>query len=90
MSTSDDEQRSLGPAQSVSNEFAFITFTRVLTGNGERLLLESPKRRRRVLLDPVVLDALTCFTPEELSRLVASLDEERSGDDQPISTERER
>ncbi|GAB2857089.1 hypothetical protein GCM10022221_65850 [Actinocorallia aurea] len=73
-----DEAAAQGPTQSLSNEFALVRFTPVVTGNGERLLLESPRRGRRVLLDPVVLDALTCFTPEALSDLVISLDAESS------------
>jgi hypothetical protein len=66
--------------ESLSNEFGYVRFRRVITGNGERLLVESPMRGRRILLDPVVLDALTCFTPDALSELVTSIDEERTQD----------
>ncbi len=58
----------------VTNEFAIVSFGKVQTGNGERLVLDSPTKQRRVLLDPVVLDALTGFSPEELSHLVTSRD----------------
>lgn len=58
----------------VANEFAIVGFGKVQTGNGERLVLHSPTKKRRVLLDPVVLDALTGFTTEELSELVTSRD----------------
>jgi hypothetical protein len=52
------------------NEFAEVFLRIVATGNGERLEIESPRRRTRILLDAVELEALTWQTTETFSRML--------------------
>lgn len=69
----------------LSNEFAFVEVSKVSSGNGERLLVSSPSRERSVHLDPVVLDALTAFTPKQLTWIVeSSLDADLVGADDEV------
>lgn len=54
----------------VANEFADVEVRRVVTRNGMRLEIFSPRRGTRVLLDAVELDCLTWQPPETFSELI--------------------
>jgi hypothetical protein len=54
----------------IGNEFADVRVRKVMTHNGVRLEVASPRRGLCVYLDPTVLDALTWQTPESLSLLL--------------------
>ena len=56
----------------VANEFVDVEVRRVLTRNGMRLEIRSPRRGTSVRLDAMVLDALTRQPPEVLSDLLKS------------------
>ena len=51
----------------IGNEFASVLVRRVLTRNGARLEIRSPKRELSVLLDATILEGLTWQTPESFS-----------------------
>ncbi len=59
-----------GETRVVSNEFAFVHVSVVPVGNGQRLRISSPSRETTILLDSVVLEAMTTATPEDLSAFV--------------------
>jgi hypothetical protein len=54
----------------VVNEFALVRVRKVLTGNGVRLEIESPRLGRSVRLDAIALESLTWQPPETFSRLL--------------------
>ncbi|MCW5253192.1 dihydrodiol dehydrogenase [Streptomyces sp. SHP 1-2] len=54
----------------ISNEFAFVEVRRVDTRNGERLSIRSPKRGYEILLDAVLLEALSWTTTQDLTPLL--------------------
>ncbi len=54
----------------VANEFTTSRVRKVLTRNGERLEIHSPKLGTTILLDPLELESLTWQTPETFSRLL--------------------
>jgi hypothetical protein len=54
----------------IGNEFASVCVRKVLTRNGARLEVSSPRRNLNVYLDSTVLEALTWQTPESLSILL--------------------
>jgi hypothetical protein len=56
----------------IANEFVDVEVRPVLTRNGIRLEIRSPRRGTSVRLDAMVLDALTVQPPEALSNLLAS------------------
>lgn len=56
----------------VANEFVNVEVRRVLTRNGVRLEIRSPRRGTSVRLDAMVLDALTMQPPEVFSDLLKS------------------
>lgn len=56
----------------VANEFVDVEVRRVLTRNGVRLEIYSPRRGKRVRLDAMVLDALTWQPPETFSDMLKS------------------
>ena len=60
-----------GETWTISNEFAFVTVSRVRVGNGERLRISSSGDQTSILLDSVVLEVISRATPEELTALVA-------------------
>lgn len=53
---------------SVSNEFATIHVQLTRTGQGERLVIESPRFNSKITLDPVALEGLTWQSSKEFSR----------------------
>jgi hypothetical protein len=64
------------PAESepivIANEFVDVEVRPVLTRNGIRLEIRSPRRGTSVRLDAMVLDALTTQPPEVFSDLLRS------------------
>jgi hypothetical protein len=54
----------------IANEFADVVVRRVMTRNGMRLEIWSPRRGTRVHLDAVELECLTWQTPEDFSALL--------------------
>lgn len=54
----------------VSNEFTTARVRKVLTRNGERLEVHSPKLGSTILLDPLELESLTWQTTETFSRML--------------------
>ena len=61
------EAQPCGPAIRVANEFADVQVQKVMTRNGERLEIRSPKRGLAVRLDAVELESLTWQTPATFS-----------------------
>lgn len=61
----------------IANEFVDVQVSRVLTRNGVRLEIYSPRRDTRIRLDAMVLDALTMQPPEVFSDMLKGTD---SGD----------
>ncbi len=51
----------------IGNEFASVLLRRVMTRNGARLEIRSPKRELSVLLDATILEGLTWQTSESFS-----------------------
>jgi hypothetical protein len=56
----------------IANEFVDVEVRRVLTRNGVRLEIYSPRRGTSVRLDAMVLDALTWQQPEVFSDMLRS------------------
>lgn len=56
-----------GPVIRVANEFADVLVQKVMTRNGERLEIRSPKRGLHIRLDAVELESLTWQTPATFS-----------------------
>jgi hypothetical protein len=54
----------------IANEFAEVLVRRVLTRNGMRLEISSPRTATTVRLDPLELESLTKQTPEFYSDLL--------------------
>jgi hypothetical protein len=61
----------LSPALTISNEFAEVVVRKMMTRNGERLLIEVPRSGSSIALCPVELEALTWQTPEVFSAMIA-------------------
>ncbi|WP_207781907.1 hypothetical protein [Phytoactinopolyspora limicola] len=55
----------------IANEFADVVVSRVLTRNGMRLDIWSPRRGTRVQLDAVELDCLSYQEPETFTEMLA-------------------
>jgi len=80
------------PVFTVGNEFADIRVGRVRTRNGDRLLIESPRTGRRVLLCPLELQALTWQTTATFAAMLGRpgeslVDESLVDGDQGVSVE---
>jgi hypothetical protein len=75
------EPLSAEPALQLANEFATVEVRKVLTPNGERLEIRSPRLGHMIRLDPLELESLSWQTHESLSRLLA----EPYGPDRPRS-----
>jgi hypothetical protein len=54
----------------IANEFAVVHVTKVLTRNGCRLEIESPRLGYAISLDPLALDSLTWQTPETFAEFL--------------------
>lgn len=58
------------PVIQIANEFTTARVRKVLTRNGERLEVHSPKLGTTILLDPLELESLTWQTTETFSRML--------------------
>jgi len=57
----------------IANEFAEVTVESVRYGHGRRLkITASAKAGRQVLLDPIILEALTAVSPDQLTEILVS------------------
>jgi len=54
----------------IANEFADVVVSRVLTRNGMRLEIWSPRRGTRVHLDAVALDCISYQPPETFTAML--------------------
>lgn len=54
----------------IANEFAVVRVTRILTRNGCRLEIESPRLGYVISLDPLELDSLTWQTPDTFAEFL--------------------
>ena len=61
-----------GPALTIGNEFSEIEVSKVLTRNGARILIRSPKSGQWITLDPLELEALTWQNAATLSAMVGN------------------
>lgn len=68
--TGTEDLTHLGPEVQVSNEFAFVKIEKVLTRNGERLLIESPRLGHKIMLDALELESLTWQKHETFSKFL--------------------
>lgn len=58
-------------ALTISNEFAEVVVRKMMTRNGERLLIEVSRSGSSIALCPLELEALTWQTPEVFSAMIA-------------------
>nr|WP_223205488.1 dihydrodiol dehydrogenase [Gordonia jinghuaiqii] len=56
----------------IGNEFSEIEVSKVLTRNGARILIRSPKSGQWITLDPLELEALTWQNAATLSAMVGN------------------
>jgi hypothetical protein len=74
----DPDERDGGPAEDVqigeafeiANEFAIVRIRRVLTRNGERLEIYSPKLGTRIHVDAVELESISWQTHDTFSKFL--------------------
>lgn len=66
----------------LANEFADIRVSRVGTRNGVRLLVESPRSGRSIMICPLELEALTWQDTETFSAMIAQPQRSLMGDAQ--------
>jgi hypothetical protein len=66
----DEVETRVGEPVRIANEFAFVRVQKVLTRNGERLEIDAPKLRHRILLDAVELESLSWQTHGTLSKFL--------------------
>lgn len=60
------------PVIQISNEFTVVRVSYTQTGNGERVVISSPRLGFHVELDPLQLESLTWQKPELFSELLKS------------------
>lgn len=60
------------PVLQIANEFTVVRVSYVRTGNGERVVISSPRLGFEVQLDPLQLESLTWQEPELFSKLLHS------------------
>ena len=61
-----------GPSLSIANEFSEIVVRRVVTRNGARLLIESPRTGKWIMLCPLELESLTWQNTATFSALIGT------------------
>ena len=61
----------VGEPIGIANEFTGVVIRKVLTRNGERLEVVTPKSGYRVLLDAMQLEIISTLTPEAFTELIA-------------------
>ncbi len=54
----------------VGNEFTTVHLRKILTNNGERVEISSPKLGYKILLDPLALESLTWQKPEVFTKFL--------------------
>lgn len=67
----DDTVRPVGESIGIANEFTGVQVRKVLTRNGERLEVTTPKSGHRVLLDAMQLEIISTLTHETFTELIA-------------------
>lgn len=77
----DPTVRPVGEPIGIANEFTGVVVRKVMTRNGERLELTTPKSGYRVLLDAMQLEIISTLTPEKFSELFARRFGSHSDDD---------
>jgi hypothetical protein len=70
--STDDQELERYEDVAIANEFAQVTVCKVLTRNGERLEIRSPRLGRGIRLDPLELESLTWQTTETFSGFLQS------------------
>ena len=60
-----------GPLR-LANEFADVFIERKVHGNGQRLEIVSPRTGQSILLDPVILEALTALDIADLTAILVA------------------
>lgn len=68
---SDEGLVGTGESFGVANEFTGVVVRKVMTRNGERLELTTPKFGYRVLLDAMQLEVISTLAPEKFNELFA-------------------
>jgi hypothetical protein len=80
----DEPVTPVGEPIGIANEFTGVVVQKVLTRNGERLQLTTPKSGYRILLDAMQLEIISTLEPEKFSELFArrlgSYDDPSRGD----------
>lgn len=69
--TGDLTVQPVGEPIGIANEFTGVIIRKVLTRNGERLEVTTPKSGYRVLLDAMQLEIISTLTPEAFTELIA-------------------
>jgi len=59
-----------GDSISIGNEFTEVRVTKVLTRNGARVLIESPRSGQWITLDPLELESLTWQNAATFSAMI--------------------
>lgn len=67
----DDSVTPVGEPIGIANEFTGVYVRKVLTRNGERLEVTTPKSGYRVLLDAMQLEIISTLKPEAFTELIA-------------------
>lgn len=67
----DEPVEPAGEPIGVANEFTGVVVQKVLTRNGERLAVVTPRHGYRVLLDAMQLEIISTLGPEDFSELIA-------------------
>lgn len=71
MTEFDDGVREVGEPIGIANEFTGVVVRKVLTRNGERLELSTPKSGHRILLDAMQLEIISTLSHESFTELIA-------------------
>ena len=64
------QDRNFNKEFKVSNEFTTVIIRKVVTQNGERLEIETPKLGYKIRLDPLALESLTWQSMDEFSKFL--------------------
>lgn len=68
---SDPSVSAVGDPIGIANEFTGVLVRKMLTRNGERLEVTTPKSGHRVLLDAMQLEIISTLKPEAFTELIA-------------------
>lgn len=61
----------VGEPIGIANEFTGVVIRKMLTRNGERLEVTTPKSGHRVLLDAMQLEIISTLTPDAFTEMIA-------------------